>query len=188
MKAIAYNSLFVLCTVDTSQLHMPVSKLVRCPLHLSQLTPLSLSPVLFVSACPRHHEFIISSIVMFANSDVNASYSTYSSSSRVMILELPYVKLCGDSCAVDLLLHFGFVGRHIRLVGMRSSNAESGWMTSRPFLANLSNGPSCRSSLLQAAVVAGVLCWVVAFASKAAFELGALLSESHCLARLHEPV
>lgn len=27
MKAIAYNSLFVLCTVDTSQLHMPVSKL-----------------------------------------------------------------------------------------------------------------------------------------------------------------
>ena len=89
---------------------------------------------------------------------------------------------------VDLLLHFGFVGRHLRLVGMRSSNAESWQMTSRPFLANLSNGPSCRSSLLQAAVVAGVLCWVVAFASKAAFELGALLSESHCLARLHEPV
>ena len=110
-----------------------VSSTCQCRNYLSQLTPLSLSPVLFVSACPRHHEFIISSIVMFANSDVNASYSTYSSSFRVMILELPYVKLCGDSCAVDLLLHFGFVGRHIRLVGMRSSNAESGWMTSRPF-------------------------------------------------------
>ena len=185
MKAIAYNSLFVLCTVDTIQLHMPVSKLVRCPLHLSQLTPLSLSPVLFVSACPRHHEFIISSIVMFANSDVNASYSI---SSRVLFTELPCVKLYGDMGVVDLLLHFGFVGRHLSLVGMRSSNAESWQMTSRPFLANLSNGPSCRSSLLQAAVVAGVLCWVVAFASKAAFELGALLSESHCLARLHEPV